>query len=176
MNRVEAICRHLTNGGKFTDSTPARVSDVEMFIDDAYYWLLGELAKNGYAIAVTDTEAIAVLQQIQALDAATQVESGQPASDSGEPNDRYKGLVARRDRLVNDYLRTDALEQLGATRARDKSLNLDATGRSISRKNAVYTNSDVPQPRFPRGFGQRRDVQGTERPGGTDSLADPNSL
>ncbi len=35
LERVEAICRHLTQGGSFTDSTPITLTDVEMFIDDS---------------------------------------------------------------------------------------------------------------------------------------------
>lgn len=175
LNRIEAICRHLTEGGKFTDTTPARISDVEMFIDDAYYWLAGELVKHGYVLTITDTEALAVLQQIQALDAVAQIEFSQPVTDTGEPNERYKGLIARRDRLVKDYIQTDGLQRLGATKDRDKSTYLDLTGRSVDRKNTVYTNSDVVPSRFPRGFGQRKD-RGRPSAGSPDNLADPNQV
>ena len=171
MNRVESLCRHLTAGGKFTTTTPIKTSDVEMALDDAYYWLLGELAKNGYSLAVTDTEALAVLQQIQALDAATTIEFSQPTTDSGEPNDRYKSIAARRDRLVKDYLRTDALEQLGAARAQDKSDLVQMTGRSVARKDVVYTDPDVVPSRFPRGFGQR---PGGARAVNPTNLEDPS--
>jgi len=80
LERVEAICRHLTSGGSFTDATPISLTDVEMFINDSYYWLCGELAKNGYSLTVTDTEVKAVLGQIQALDAVAQVEFSQPVT------------------------------------------------------------------------------------------------
>lgn len=169
LNRVEALCRHLTNGGKFTESTPIKAADVDMFIDDSYYWLLGELSKNGYSTTVSDTEAKAVLQQIQALDAAAQIEFSQPVTDTGEPNDRYKSMAARRDRLVVDYLKTEALERLGATRSINKSDYLEMTGRSVSRKRTVYTDTDVLPSRFPRGFGQR---PGTARSVNPETLED----
>lgn len=174
LKRVEATCRHLTTGGVFNDSTNPTSSDVVRFIDNSYYWLLGELAKNGYAIAVTDTEAKAVLQEMQALDAAVQVEFSQPVSSTGEENDRHKALAARRDRLVRSFLESDALEQLGATRARSKSTYLQGTGRSIDRKNTVYDNTDVVPARFPRGFGQRKDVPNRSGSQSYASGADPD--
>lgn len=158
LERVEAICRHLTSGGSFTDTTPVKLVDVELFIDDGYIFLVGELAKNGYATTVTVDNVKKVLQLIQAVDAAVSVELAMPANDDGEENGRWKGLVARRDKLIKDYLQTDALEQLGATRARNKSAYLDATGRSVDRKNTVYDDTDIVPGRFPRGFGQRRDT------------------
>ncbi len=171
LHRVEALCRHLTTGGVFTNTSPTPLPDVERYIDDAYYWVLGELARNGYNIAVTDTEAKAVLCQMQSLDAAVQLEYSQPVGDGEDENTRFRGLAARRDRLVGSFLQTDALEQLGAVRDRNKSSFVELTGRSRSRKATVYGDSDVPQARFPRGFGQRADVpsrSGTETSGGAD--------
>ena len=171
LERVEAICRHLTTGGSFKDTSPIPLADVERFIDDAYYWLLGTLVEAGYSTTVTAANVKAVLEQIQSLDAAAQIEFSMPGTD-GEENDRFKGLVARRDRLVGSMIRTDALQQLGATRERERSKYLDLTGRSRDRKRDVYTDSDVPQARFPRGFGQRADVpdrSGVETSGGADS-------
>lgn len=174
LRRVGAICRHLTSGGVFTDTTPVILASVEQFIDDGYYFVLGELVKNGYNPTQTDTEVKAVLAQIQAADAACQVEYSMPVTDSGEPNDRYKAIAYRRDRIIKDYLQTDTLEQLGAVRDRNRSQYLDGMGRSIARKTTVYEDSDVPPARFPRGFGQRRDVP--SRSGNNTPIggADPN--
>lgn len=173
LERVERLCRHLTSGGKFTDNTPVSIGDVLMSLDDSYYFILGDLAKNGYdtTIAGTLTNVLAVLEQIQAYDAAAAIEFGMPVSDTGEPNERFKGMVARRDRLITDYVRGDALQQLGATRSRARSTFLEGTGRSIDRKNTVYDNSDVVPSRFPRGYGQRRDVPNRSgvNGGGADS-------
>ena len=171
LKRITAMCRHLTSSGNFTETTPVTLSAVEMFIDDAYYFVLGELVRNGFNPAQTDTEAKSVLAQIQAADAACQVEYSMPVTDSGEPNDRYKALAYRRDRLIKDFMQTDALEQLGATRDRHKSTYLDGTGRSIDRKSTVYDDSDVVPARFPRGFGQRKDIpnrSGRNTSGGAD--------
>ena len=159
LERVEALCRHLTTGGSFTDSGPIPLGDVERHIDDAYYWMLGELAVNGFSTdTITDERALKVLGQIQSLDAAIQVESSQPTTDEGEESGRFKGLVARRDRMVRNYLGTAALEYLGVTRERDRSAHLELTGRSRSRKQAVYQDTDIVPPRFPRGFGQNGQV------------------
>lgn len=174
LKRVEATCRHLTTGGSFNDTTSPTSSDVVRFVDNSYYWLLGELAKNGYAISVTDTEAKAVLQEMQALDAAVQVEFSQPVSSTGEENDRHKALAARRDRMVRSFLESDALEQLGAVKARSKSTYLEGTGRSIDRKDTVYDNNDVVPGRFPRGYGQRRDVPSRSGTNAYRSGADPD--
>lgn len=157
LERVEAICRHLTTGGSFTDASPVTLGDVEQFIDDAYYWLLGEMANNGFNTAPTNTEVKGVLQQIQALDAAAQVEFAMPVTDTGEPNDRYKALVSRRDRLVRSMLTGKGLEALGATKAEDMSAHLMATGVSRDRKADVRGDSDLVPHRFPRGVGQRPD-------------------
>lgn len=174
LSRVEALCRHLTSGGHFTETTPVTLAEAELFLSDAYYWLRGELVKNGYNTTVgsTLTDVLHVLSQIQGLDAACQVEFSMPVSDTGEPNERYKGMAARRDRLTNEYLRGDALERLGATRDRSRSEYLELTGRSVQRKRDVYTDSDVVQPRFPRGYGQHKGSGA--RSGSETNLADPS--
>ena len=41
LEHVEGLCRHLTQGGSFTDSTPVTLSDVERYIQSSYYWILG---------------------------------------------------------------------------------------------------------------------------------------
>ena len=173
LESVSAMCRHLTTGGQFREDSTVPLADVERYIDDSYYWLLGELARNGYAVTQTDTEVKGALQSIQAMDAAVQVEFSVPTTAAGEENTRYRSLIARRDRLVRTLLETEALERLGATRDVAKSEYLEGTGRSVDRKREVYTSSDVVQPRFPRGFGKRKDVPertGTE----TTHLADPS--
>lgn len=154
LERVEAICRHLTTGGSFTDASPVTLGDVEQFIDDAYYWLVGEMANNGFGMAQTNTEVKGVLQQIQALDAAAQVEFAMPVTDTGEPNDRYKALVARRDRLIKSMLGGFGLEALGASKSDTKSDLLLATGVSRDRKKDVTADTDLVPSRFPRGVGQ----------------------
>lgn len=154
LERVEALCRHLTTGGHFTESSPVPASDVLMFLDDSYYWIQGALQRHGYSATQTDTEVLGVLQQIQAYDAAAAVELSAPITDEAGENRRDSRMAARRDRLVSDYLATDSLEQLGATRDRAKGKYLEGTGRSIDRKETVYENNDVVAPRFPRGFGQ----------------------
>lgn len=170
--QVRAICRALTVSGEFTDTGPITGTDVDMFLDNSYYWLLGELTQDGYAItAITDTEVKAVLTQIQALDAATQVEHSMPVTAQGEPNERWRSLVARRDYLVKTFLRGNGLERLGATRTTNKSDYLEGTGRSIAAKQAVYDNTDVVAGRFPAGFGARRDIakrSGSQQSGGAD--------
>lgn len=175
LRRVAAVCRHLTQGGVFTETSPVTSAQVDLFIDDSYYFVLGELVKNGYNPTQTDAEVKQVLAQIQSMDAACSVEYAMATNDSGEPNERYKALAARRDRLITDYLRSDALQQLGATRDRHKSQYLEATGRSVTRKDAVYDDTDVVPSRFKTGFGQRRDSPRTKSGRyGSDSTSDPN--
>ena len=172
LDQGRAICRALTVNGQFTDTSPVTAGDVDMFLDNSYYWLLGELTVDGYAItAITDTEVKAVLTQIHALDAAAQVEYSMPVTAQGEPNERWRSLVARRDYLVKTFLRGAGLERLGATRSINKSDYLELTGRSIATKQAVYDNTDVVAGRFPRGFGARRDIpqrSGSSAAGGAD--------
>lgn len=174
LRRVSGICRHLTTGGLFSETTPVPIASVEQFIDDSYYFVLGELAKNGYNPTQTNVNVKAILAQIQSADAACSVEYSMPVTDEGEPNDRYKAIAARRDRLINDYVRTDVLFQFGGTRDRGLAQYLEGTGRSISTKQSTYENTDVVPARFPRGFGQRPDVpnrSGNNTPGGG---ADPS--
>ncbi len=167
LDLVEATCRHLTDKGHFTEQSAVKAADVNKFIDQAYYWLIGQLARYGYSISVTVDRVKGVVQELQALDACVQVESAVPVSSTGEENSRYKGLAYRRDKMVESLLGTDALEQLGHTRERGKSTNLEGTGRSRDRKDVVYTNSDVIQSRFKRGQGQTNTVA---------DLRDPNQV
>lgn len=175
LRRVEAVCQHLTTKGSFTDTSPVCLAHVEMYIDNSFYWVQAQLARHGFSLAVTNDNVKGVLQEIQALDAAQQVEFSVPVTASGEPNERFKGLIARVTSLISGYFETDALEQLGQQRDRPRSKYLELTGRSRDRKRDVYAASDVVQPRFPRGFGQRGDIpdrSGVETGGG----ADPNQL
>ena len=175
LERVATICRHLTTKGIFLDTSPIPVADVERFIDDAYYWLLSQLNRNGYSKTQANTDVKGALQTLQAIAAAVKVEFSVPTTATGEENTRYRGLVRERDDLVSLLLETDALEQLGATKDRAKSKYLQGTGRSIDRKRDIYIDSDIVPSRFPRGFGRRRDVpdrSGTD----TASGADPSQV
>jgi len=172
MDLVEGMCRHLTTGGQFTDSSTVKRADVENFINVAYYWLVGQMSRWGYSTTVTADAVKAALENVQAIDAAVQVEFAVPVTSSGEENNRYRGLVARRDSIAQSLLQTDALEVMGAVRSKKMSTNLEGTGRSIDRKQTVYSDTDVVPARFPRGFGQRNDVSGVsgrDTPTGADT-------
>src|SRR3989304_5962436 len=96
LRRVSGICRHLTSGGVFTETTPVTSSQVDQYIDDGYYFVVAELVNNGYAQTQTDTEVKAILAQIQSADAACAVEYSMPMADNGEPNTRHAAMAQRR--------------------------------------------------------------------------------
>jgi hypothetical protein len=156
--RVQAFCRHLTDGGVFTDSSSVLLADVERYVSDAYLWLVGELAQNGWDTVVTDDRAKGILCQIQALDAAVQIEMSQPSADDGEKNNRFNGMVARRDRLVRNFLQSRAFEDQGGVRKIYPSSYLTGTGQSRDDKEQRYADSSKVQNRFRRGQGQRVDT------------------
>lgn len=173
--RVASICRHLTTKGVFREDSPVPLADVERYIDDAYYWLMGQLSRNGYSTTQTNANVLGALQTIQALAAAVKVEFSVPTTAAGEENTRYRGMVREREDMVKLLLESSALEEMGATVEEPKSGTLEGTGRSISRKSDVYTDSDIVKARFPRGFGKRTDV-GDRSGSQAGNLADPSQI
>lgn len=155
LDRVQARCRSLTTNGKFTDTTSPTRADVEQWITDSYYRVAGILRKAGYGTAVTGSEALGILAQIQALGAAM---TAQQSTRSGitEEDQKYRAMLGEWNGLVHDFIYGGMLEDIGGvTRARPLSQHLDATGRSQSRKTTVYSDSDVVPARFRRGFAQQ---------------------
>lgn len=157
LDRVQALCRNLTTGGKFTDSSSVPLSDVEQWLTDSYYRVSGELLRYGYGTAVTAAQPLSVLSQIQALGCALQVELSARQGIT-EPNQRYQAMLGQWNGLIADYVRGGGLEQLGVSRARQTYQQPELTGRSVSRKNTAYSDTDATPARFPRGFGQSKQV------------------
>ena len=151
---VEAHCRHLTAGGVFgAESTPALVR-VEQWIDQTYYELQANLAKEGYSLTIpsTATAALGFLERLNVYGAVMQVELAHPITGSqGEPNDRYKQYAAMyKDGIT--MLATQALEELGLSRTTALSAFVELGGKSVRRKRVAYDDTDAIQSRFKRGF------------------------
>lgn len=170
LDQVEANSRYLTNNGVFDEDTPVPIANVEMFAGNAYHWVVGNLFAQGYGTTPANDSVRAILTNIQALQTTVQVEAAMPTDERGEPNVRYRGFAAQRDQLVNVYIQQHALDQLGQTRATvaSKSAFLDLTGKSLDRKDTVYSDDDIPQARFPRGWQKQEVGSKTGSTGGTD--------
>lgn len=157
MAQVQSNCRYLTEGGVFTVSSTVKRIDVERYAKNAYYFVVAKLYQYGYGTTPASDSIAEILTEIQALDTCVQIESSVPILASGEENKRYAGFAARRNELVGSYVAGAALANLGQTRTAEgnKSASLELTGRSDSRKRAVYDDSDVVPSRFKRGYGQQ---------------------
>lgn len=157
LERVQALCRNLTTQGKFTDSSPVPLSDVEQWITDQYWRLTGELLAYGFGTAVTTDPARSVLSQIQALGAAMSV---QLAGRTGitEPDQKYLSLQGQWQGLLTDWVRKGGLQELGASRTQPSRQQAELTGRSVSRKTTAYADTDATAARFPTGFGKSTKV------------------
>lgn len=156
LEAVEAYCMHLTSDGHFNDETVPAGNDVERGITSSYYLVAGILAKNGYAVAQTDTEVLGILQELNALDAAIRIELSNPITGIGEPNERFNALQARRDEIISWIENSQMLTVLGAEEADVGSASelLLLTGISKARKRSVEDDTDYIKPRFRRGFGK----------------------
>lgn len=161
---VEAHCRHLTTGGSFSTSSIPELTDVEQAIDLAYFNLQAHLAKAGYATAVAaaDTAVLGFLERLNIYGAVVQIELQHPITGrDGEGNDRYIEYKALWDEGIT-LLASDALEQLGHTREEAISAFVELGGRSISRKQVSYDDTDAVQARFKRGFGRDPQIPATQ--------------
>lgn len=153
---VEAHCRHLTTAGSFSTSSTPLLERVEQWIDEAYYYLQAQLAKEGYSVTIpaSATAAVAFLEQLNVYGAVMQVELAHPITGRrGEENDRYKAYRDWYEAGVS-IIATDALAVLGATRSTQLSAYTEVGGISRDRKKAAYDDADAVQSRFKRGLGR----------------------
>jgi hypothetical protein len=154
LDRVQAICRQQTTAGKFTDSTTPPLTDVEQWITDSYYSVIGDLLYNGFGTTTTDPITISILSQIQALWTARMV---QLSSRSGitEPDQKLIELKQQYNDLVRPWIMGGKLADLGMSRTRPTAQTMHMTGSSESRRTTALADSDRIRSRFPRGFGQQ---------------------
>jgi len=154
LDRVQAICRQQTTGGKFTDSTTPPLNDVEQWITDSYYSVVGDLLYNGFGTATTDSTVISILSQIQALATARMV---QLSSRSGitEVDQKLVQLKQEYNDLVRPWIMGGKLADLGLSRARPTAQTMYMTGSSETRRTAALADTDRIRSRFPRNFGQQ---------------------
>lgn len=157
LQTVEAYCRHLTSDGRFDTTSHPTLGQVERFLTQTYYQLQAILAEQGYNPTQTDTQVVGYLENLNAVGAVGKVELTQPVTGTGEPNERFKEFrAAWRDGTA--FIGSDAFEALGGARTERVSAGVVLTGTSRSRKRTVAADSDLVQPRFPRGFGVRQDL------------------
>ena len=157
---LEAHCRHLTEGGTFSATSTPPLARIEQWIDETYYSLQMELAKEGYSVTIpaSATAALSFLERLNVYGAVMQVELAHPITGRrGEPNDRY---IAYRDLYENgiSMLASDALAAMGATRSTELSGSVEVGGISKSQKRGVYEDTDAVQSRFKRDFGRHPNV------------------
>lgn len=153
---VETHCRHLTEGGSFSASSTPPLVRVEQWIDQTYYRLQAELAKEGYDVSIpaSATAALGLLEQLNVYGAVMQVELAHPiTSRRGEGNERYEEYATQYGEGIA-ILASDALEAMGATRTTALSAFVDVGGKSVSRKQVLHEDTDAVQSRFRRGFGR----------------------
>ena len=153
---VQAYSKHLTkSGGSFSSTTNPTLTEVEAQLTASYYWAQAQLADNGYVRNPTGTAVLGVLTRLQAMDTVVNIELMHPiTAETGEgENVRYKTFRGLRDEIVKTFLTTEALEDLGATRAELQSALLEFGGVSRDRKKTVRDDTDLVPSRFKRGFG-----------------------
>lgn len=158
LRHVESLVPHLTASGTFDTTTVPTLAQVERWLTIEYNILQGKLADIGYESVPTDSQAIAILQEAQALAVAVRCEMANPVmARTGEPSERFQELKRQRDD-VRAFLASDALEHLGASRERALGAFVEATGVSRSRKSSVETDTDWIHHRFKRGQFRRKDT------------------
>ncbi len=163
---VQEHCRHLTEDGEFTPASKPVLTTVELWITETYHDLNAHLAAAGYTIPVTDTEAIGFLERLNVYGTVLQVELSHPITGRrGRENDRYQTYRAQYNAGLKIIAETDALSALGAAKDANLSQFVHAGGTQRSEKNDSYKDTDIMQPRFPRGFGRnpRNPSVGAER-------------
>ena len=159
LNLVEAYCRHLTEGGKFSDTSSPSLSQVESVLTQVYYRLQAHLAQSGYGTAQTLSPVVSYLEHLNAIGAVVQIELMHPiSSGEREANLRYREFKAQWE-ADTAFLATSGFADLGAARAGQASGDaLVLTGVSLADKQGIESDSDYLLPRFRRGFGMRQDL------------------
>lgn len=152
-NRVLATTRVIATSSGFSATTTPTETEVGYFLDDAYYEIAARLEDAGYSLTQTDDQVQGVLQALQAILASIAVIQTQPVEDEDSLRGQLERLEGRRDALF-ELISGDALLHLGATRDRDLSAYVTATGVSVDRKTSVEDDTDLVGARFKRGWGQ----------------------
>lgn len=153
MEGVELLCKHLTTDGSFTDMTQPTAEEVYRQLTLAKHKIAARLAKAGYSPVQTAEAVLAILEQLNVLEVVIWAELASPITGQGEPNERFLAFREERDGLI-ELLDSGALGDLGAEVVTQARQTIAATGISHAAKDAVYTDTDTPAARFPRGFGQ----------------------
>ena len=146
MDMVESYCKQYTTSNAFTSSTQPTLTEVETFLTMRYYKLQMVLGAADYELVPTDTEAVGVLQHLNAVGAALDIELTNPITGTGEPNERFKVFESMWKEGLK-MLSGSGLDALGASRT---SIAPDAGGISIDRKDTLREDTDAVQPVFTR--------------------------
>ena len=152
LNRVTTYTRHVAGTAGYGTTTFPRLTEVESFLDDAYYEIGSLLQNGGYAIAQTAGNVKGLLCSLQAATAAIKIELTQPAI-GGQENERYRALVAQKERLET-LIEDRGLTEMGATKSSDYADHVHIGGVSRDRKTTVESDTDLVKQRFRRGWGQ----------------------
>jgi len=147
LEQVESICKHITEGGSFTNNSQIDQPDVDTFITSTYYEIGGWLAEFGYSPTQTLEAIVGILQYYNALGASARTELALATTGfAAKENTRHAFLWKQYHDGLREMLENGGLSALGATEldaATGDSRGLTAGGISISDKTDLEANTDA---------------------------------
>lgn len=161
--QVEATCKHLTEGGSFTNNSQISQTDVDTFITSTYYEMGGWLAAHNLSPTQTLESVIGILQFYNALGASARAELsiatsgltrvGSRQSSNLTENTRFNFLWRQYHDGLWELLDSGALVNLGATElpvALQDASALTAGGISKQDKKTIEDDEDATKYSFTR--------------------------
>ena len=147
---------YLSGGTAFAPTTQPTLAQVEQMIDERVAEVTVLLTQNGYAVAqpvaTVGTAVATVLSRSVIMGALIDIEMTKQNRTLGRDETARWQLCERRFTDLTKLFEGPALEQMGATRDRDASAGLKATGASWDEQEAIDADEDRKGATFPRGF------------------------
>lgn len=152
MNRVEALCKTLTDAGVFSTTTQPTLAEVEDWLTDGKAQVNLRLARYGYSKDQTDADVVRVLMHLNALWAAAQVEFSNPSQGfSPEEGSRGEMFLKQFEEQCTVTINNSGFEELGGTKASDLTELSSAGGIRYSDKETIENDTDIIPYAFTRG-------------------------
>ncbi len=150
--QVEGYCRHLTQQGRFNNTSNPTLTWVEDQLDLDAAYIAAKLESCGYAATQTDADVLTLLESWNTIRTVIAIELTNPVeSISGKGNARFQEF-RHKDKMLEDIVCNSGLKDLGATAgATGLSDFLVAGGVSHSRKQTVEEDTDHIKHRIRRG-------------------------
>lgn len=147
---------YLAGGSAFSTTTQPTLTQVEQMIDMRTEEVAAKLVQWGYAaaqaVADVGSDVTGLLSRAIIMGVMVDIEMTKANRTQGREESARWQLFERRYNDVLKIIEGPQLEHMGATRTRDLSAGLVATGASWDEQTAVTDDEDRKGALFPRGY------------------------